>query len=265
MALSLRSRPPPGATAALIDDVGWLEKAVTYPLVTIHDVAIDALTGGPADLHQYRGRTMLIVNVASKCGLTPQYASLQKLYETYADRGLVVVGVPCNQFGGQEPGTSLEIADFCEVNFGITFPLTAKVDVNGPERHQLFEHLSETADPDGTAGDIRWNFEKFLVAPEGDVVARFRPLTDPLSPELVAAVEENLPDDAPAPSPVTPPAAAAPVVVAPPVAPVVVAPVAPVVAAPIAAPTPAAPEPSSNRGLLSRFIQRRDIKRRDGR
>jgi glutathione peroxidase len=223
--------------------------------VTIHDVAIDALTGGPADLHQYRGKTMLIVNVASKCGLTPQYASLQKLYETYADRGLVVVGVPCNQFGGQEPGTSLEIADFCEVNFGITFPLTAKVDVNGPERHELFERLAETADPDGTAGDIRWNFEKFLVAPEGDVVARFRPLTDPLSPELVAAVEENLPDDAPAPAS----SVAAPVVAAPAAA-VLQAP-----AVPQAPPPAAAPEPSSNRGLLSRFIQRRDIKRRDGR
>ena len=108
--------------------------------------------GGPADLAQYRGRTMLIVNVASKCGLTPQYASLQQLYETYADRGLVVLGVPCNQFGGQEPGTPSEIADFCEVNFGITFPITQKVDVNGPDRHELFERLTETADPDGTGG-----------------------------------------------------------------------------------------------------------------
>jgi len=162
--------------------------------VTIHEVAIDALRGGPVELTRYRGRTMLIVNVASKCGLTPQYASLQQLYETYADRGLVVLAVPCNQFGGQEPGTSAEIADFCEVNFGVTFPITQKVDVNGPDRHELFERLTGTADPQGDAGDIRWNFEKFLVEPQGRVVARFRPLTDPLSPDLIAAVEEHLPE-----------------------------------------------------------------------
>jgi glutathione peroxidase len=162
--------------------------------VTIHEVAIDALRGGPAALTQYRGRTMLIVNVASKCGLTPQYASLQQLYETYAGRGLVVLAVPCNQFGGQEPGSAAEISDFCEVNFGVTFPITQKVDVNGPERHELFDRLAETADPEGSAGDIRWNFEKFLIEPEGTVVARFRPLTDPLSPDLIAAIEEHLPE-----------------------------------------------------------------------
>ena len=162
--------------------------------MTIHDVNIGALGGGSANLGQYRGQTMLIVNVASKCGLTPQYASLQKLYVAYAERGLVVLGVPCNQFGGQEPGMPREIADFCEMNFGITFPITEKVDVNGPDRHELFEKLTGTPDPDGTAGDVRWNFEKFLVEPSGSVVARFRPLTDPLAPELVAAVEQHLPE-----------------------------------------------------------------------
>jgi glutathione peroxidase len=162
--------------------------------VTIHDVSIGALGGGAANLGQYRGRTMLIVNVASKCGLTPQYASLQKLYETYADRGLVVLGVPCNQFGGQEPGTAVEIADFCEARFGVTFPITEKVEVNGPGRHELFEALIDTPDPDGVAGDVRWNFEKFMVQPDGTVAARFRPLSDPLSPELIAAVEKHLPD-----------------------------------------------------------------------
>ena len=174
--------------------------------MTIHEVSIDALRGGPANLTQYRGRTMLIVNVASKCGLTPQYASLQQLYETYADRGLVVLAVPCNQFGGQEPGTPAEIADFCEVTFGVTFPITQKVDVNGPERHELFERLTGTPDPEGAAGDIRWNFEKFVVEPEGKVVARFRPLTDPLSPDLIAAVEDHLPAPGSLPDLVAPPA-----------------------------------------------------------
>ncbi len=169
--------------------------------VTIHDVTIGALGGGSANLGQYRGQTMLIVNVASKCGLTPQYASLQKLYETYAERGLVVLAVPCNQFGGQEPGTPFEIADFCEVNFGITFPITEKVEVNGPDRHELFERLTETPDPDGTAGDVRWNFEKFLVEPAGSVVARFRPLTDPLAPDLVAAIDQHLPEPGSLPEP----------------------------------------------------------------
>src|SRR5689334_5505596 len=108
---------------------------------------------------------MLVVNVASKCGLTPQYASLQHLYETYADRGLVVLGVPCNQFGLQEPGTASQIRDFCEMNFGITFPITEKVDVNGGGRHELFVQLTAVPDADGVAGDVRWNFEKFLVSP----------------------------------------------------------------------------------------------------
>jgi len=172
--------------------------------VTIHDVSIGALDGGPANLAQYRGQTMLIVNVASKCGLTPQYASLQELYEKYSERGLVVLGVPCNQFGGQEPGTPREIADFCEVNFGITFPITEKVAVNGPDRHELFARLANAPDPDGTGGDVRWNFEKFLVEPAGSVVARFRPLTDPLSPELVTAVEQHLPEPASLPDAATP-------------------------------------------------------------
>jgi glutathione peroxidase len=206
--------------------------------VTIHDVSIGALEGGPADLGQYRGRTILVVNVASKCGLTPQYASLQKLYETYVDRGLVVVGVPCNQFGGQEPGTSSEIADFCEVNFGITFPITEKVDVNGEDRHVLFERLTETADPDGTAGDIRWNFEKFIVDPEGAPVARFRPLTDPLSPELIATVEEYLPPaDRVPPMPERPAVTPFPEIVPP-------------------ATTNAPSEPVGRRGLLSRWARR---------
>jgi len=159
----------------------------------IFDVEIGALEGGPADLHQYRGRAVLVVNVASQCGLTPQYAGLQALAEAYADRGLVVLGVPCNQFGGQEPGTAAEIAQFCETNYGVTFPMTEKVDVNGEHRHPLYQHLVGVADAEGHTGDIRWNFEKFLVAPDGAVTARFSPQTPPQAPEVIAAVEKVLP------------------------------------------------------------------------
>jgi glutathione peroxidase len=185
--------------------------------VSIFDVAIRTLDGAPADLAQYRGRAVLVVNVASKCGLTPQYTSLQRLYDAYTGRGLVVLGVPCNQFGGQEPGTALQIRDFCESSFGITFPIAEKVDVNGPDRHPLFAELVGTPDGDGVSGDVRWNFEKFVVAPDGAVVARFRPLTDPLAPELIAAVDQVVPvatgeAGTPIPAPGTPipaPAAAA--------------------------------------------------------
>jgi glutathione peroxidase len=161
--------------------------------MTVFDVPIGALAGGPADLGQYRGKALLIVNVASKCGLTPQYAGLQKLYDTYAERGLMIVGVPCNQFGGQEPGTSDEIAEFCSTTYGVTFPITEKVDVNGPDRHPLYAELTETADAEGKAGDILWNFEKFLISPDGAEVRRFRPLITPESEELTTAIEESLP------------------------------------------------------------------------
>ena len=174
--------------------------------MSIFDVTIGALDGGSADLDQYRGQPVLVVNVASKCGLTPQYASLQRLYETYADRGLVVLAVPCNQFGAQEPGSATEIRGFCTVNFGITFPITEKVEVNGPDRHELFVRLAATPDTDGVAGDVRWNFEKFLVGPDGTVTARFRPLTDPLAPELITAIESLLPaSTTPAPEAGAPP------------------------------------------------------------
>jgi len=161
--------------------------------VTVHDIEMSALRGGPADLAGYRGQALLIVNVASQCGLTPQYTGLQQLYDAYRERGLVVLGVPCNQFAGQEPGTAEEIVEFCQVNYGVTFPLTEKVDVNGPDRHPLYQELVTTPDADGEAGDVRWNFEKFLVAPTGAVLARFRPQVQPQAPELVAAVEATLP------------------------------------------------------------------------
>ncbi|QKW15624.1 glutathione peroxidase [Verrucosispora sp. NA02020] len=161
--------------------------------MTVFDTPIDALAGGPADLSQYRGRTLLVVNVASRCGLTPQYAGLQKLQDEYAGRGLVVLGVPCNQFAGQEPGSAAEISEFCQVNYGVTFPLTEKVDVNGADRHPLYAALVDTSDADGHTGDVRWNFEKFLVAPDGTVAARFAPTVTPDDPTLRAAVEKTLP------------------------------------------------------------------------
>lgn len=161
--------------------------------MSFHDVEIGALTGGPANLAQYRGKAVLVVNVASRCGLTPQYAALEKLHGQYTERGFTVLGVPCNQFMGQEPGTAEEIAAFCSATYGVTFPLTEKTDVNGEHRHPLYAGLVGTADAEGHTGDIRWNFEKFLIAPDGKVVARFGPRTEPDAPEVVSAVEAALP------------------------------------------------------------------------
>jgi glutathione peroxidase len=156
------------------------------------DVEIGALTGGSADLGRYAGKAVLIVNVASKCGLTPQYNGLEKLQERYADQGFTVLGVPCNQFLGQEPGSAEEIAEFCSATYGVTFPLTEKVEVNGEGRHALYERLVGFADAEGHTGDIRWNFEKFLIGRDGSVVARFSPQTEPESDEIVSAVEGAL-------------------------------------------------------------------------
>jgi glutathione peroxidase len=161
--------------------------------VSIYDVNIESLQGGPADLAQYRGKAVLVVNVASKCGLTPQYEGLQRLQDTYGDRGFTVLGVPCNQFMGQEPGTAEEIAEFCSATYGVGFPMTEKAEVNGIGRHPLYAGLVTTPDASGHSGDIRWNFEKFLVAPDGTVAARFAPKTEPDSGEVVEAIERALP------------------------------------------------------------------------
>lgn len=161
--------------------------------MSIFDVHVDALTGGPADLAQYRGKAVLLVNVASRCGHTPQYAGLERLHERYASRGFTVLGVPCNQFKGQEPGTAEEIAEFCSTTYGVTFPMTEKVDVNGETRHPLYAELVDVHDADGYSGDIRWNFEKFIFAPDGTVTARFAPETDPEDPQVIAAIEAILP------------------------------------------------------------------------
>ncbi|MFJ9374377.1 glutathione peroxidase [Streptomyces sp. NPDC101455] len=152
-------------------------------------VEIGSLTGGSADLSQYAGKAVLVVNVASKCGLTPQYTGLERLQERYAAQGFTVLGVPCNQFLGQEPGSAEEIAEFCSATYGVSFPLTEKVEVNGDGRHELYDRLVGFADGEGHTGDIRWNFEKFLIGRDGTVLARFSPQTEPESAEVVAAVE----------------------------------------------------------------------------
>ncbi|MGD0373892.1 MAG: glutathione peroxidase [Streptosporangiaceae bacterium] len=161
--------------------------------MSVYDFPVNTLSGQPGSLGDLSGKTLLVVNVASKCGLTPQYAGLERLHERFSDRGFSVVGFPCNQFGGQEPGGAEEIQQFCSVNYGVSFPLFEKIDVNGPDRHPIYAELTEVPDAAGAAGDIRWNFEKFLIAPDGKVAGRFRPQTDPEDPALVAAIEASLP------------------------------------------------------------------------
>jgi glutathione peroxidase len=161
--------------------------------MSIYHQQINTLEGEPADLHQYEGKALLVVNVASKCGLTPQYEGLEKLHERYGSRGFEVLGFPCNQFMGQEPGTAEEIREFCSTSYGVQFPLFEKIDVNGEQQHPIYAELEQTADADGEAGDVKWNFEKFLVSPAGEVVGRFRPQVTPEDPALVEAIEAQLP------------------------------------------------------------------------
>jgi glutathione peroxidase len=159
----------------------------------LYDIPLRSLHGEPTSLADHKGKALLIVNVASKCGLTPQYTGLEELHKEYAPRGFEVLGFPCNQFGAQEPGTAEEIETFCSTNYGITFPMFEKIEVNGDGRHPLYDELTQAVDTEGKAGDIQWNFEKFLVSPDGEVVGRFRPLVEPAAPELVTAVEAQLP------------------------------------------------------------------------
>ncbi|KIF66414.1 glutathione peroxidase [Streptomyces sp. AcH 505] len=161
--------------------------------MALYDIPLRTLAGEPTSLAEYRGKAVLVVNVASKCGLTPQYAGLEQLQKTYGDRGFTVLGVPSNQFAGQEPGTAEEIQTFCSATYGVTFPMLEKTDVNGESRHPLYVELTKTADGAGEAGDVSWNFEKFLLSPQGEVVARIRPRTEPDAPEVVSAIEAQLP------------------------------------------------------------------------
>jgi glutathione peroxidase len=161
--------------------------------MSVHDIPVNTLQGQPSSIGDHAGKALLIVNVASKCGLTPQYTALQQVYDTYADRGFTVLGFPCNQFGAQEPGTAGEIEEFCSLNYGVSFPMFEKIDVNGPDRHPLYAELTQTADVEGHDGDIRWNFEKFLIAPDGEIVARYSPVVVPDDPTVIADIERVLP------------------------------------------------------------------------
>jgi len=160
--------------------------------MSVYNAKIAGLSGANDLLSSLKGKVTLVVNVASKCGLTPQYTALEALQKEYSAQGFSVVGVPCNQFMGQEPGTASEIETFCSTTFGVTFPLSEKVDTNGDNRHELYKQLTLTADSEGYVGDIRWNFEKFLVSRDGEVVTRFKPQATPDAPEVVAAIKDQL-------------------------------------------------------------------------
>lgn len=158
----------------------------------IYDLDMARLDGKQESLSKYRGDVVLAVNVASKCGFTPQYAGLEALYEKYSDRGFTVLGFPCNQFFHQEPGDAAKIQEFCSINYGVTFPLFAKLDVKGPEQAPLYAELTQTPDDGGKAGNVAWNFEKFLIDRDGNVKRRFRSRITPEDPKLVEAIEQLL-------------------------------------------------------------------------
>jgi glutathione peroxidase len=172
---------------------GGAGAAGTVVTVSLYDIPVKTLAGQDSSLGALAGQTLLVVNVASKCGLTPQYTALEALHARLSDRGFSVVGFPCNQFGGQEPGSADEIAEFCSATYGVTFPMFEKIEVNGPERHPIYSSLTEIADADGEAGDIQWNFEKFVLGPDGTVLGRFRPRTEPDDSALLAVIEQSLP------------------------------------------------------------------------
>ncbi|WP_068249207.1 glutathione peroxidase [Janibacter corallicola] len=161
--------------------------------MSILDTPIARLDGASGTLRDLTGgKPALLVNVASRCGLTPQYTALEALHEEQADNGFTVVGLPCNQFGGQEPGTSEEIQEFCSTTYGVTFPMSEKIEVNGPGRHAVYQALVETADEGGETGDIRWNFEKFVIDADGTPVARFSPQVTPDDERVLDAVRGTL-------------------------------------------------------------------------
>lgn len=166
--------------------------ASTMFAASIYDYTLPAIDGKPAPLAAYKGKVVLIVNVASRCGYTPQYAGLQKLYERYRDRGFVILGFPANNFGGQEPGTNEEIREFCTRRYNVTFPMYAKISVKGDDQAPLYRHLTDKREYPATGGEVKWNFTKFLVGKDGRVIARFEPNVSPEAPELIEAIEKAL-------------------------------------------------------------------------
>jgi glutathione peroxidase len=160
--------------------------------MSVYDVPLNSIDGDAGLLAGQKGNVTLLVNVASFCGLTPQYEGLEGLYERFGAQGFSVIGIPCNQFGAQEPGTAEEIKTFCSTSYGVKFPLTEKIDVNGDNRHELYNELTPTADSEGHSGDIRWNFEKFLIGRDGEILQRFSPLIEPSNDDLVGAIEKAI-------------------------------------------------------------------------
>jgi len=159
---------------------------------TVYDFTLNSIDGQPAPLAAYKGKVVLLVNVASKCGYTPQYSALESTYEKYKDRGFVIVGIPANNFGAQEPGSNQEIKTFCSSKFHVTFPMMAKVSVKGDDITPLYQFLTDKSSHPQSGGEIKWNFTKFLIGPDGRVIARFEPEITPDSPQVTSAIEEAL-------------------------------------------------------------------------
>jgi glutathione peroxidase len=180
-----KNLPPAGTAPAPV--------AVTNQLDAMWNAPIKTLKGEDTTLAKFKGKALMLVNVASQCGNTPQYATLEALQKKYEPQGFTVVGFPCNQFGGQEPGNAEEISTFCATNYGITFPIMEKIEVNGDARHDIYKSLTSIADASGHSGDIRWNFEKFVVSADGTKITRFSPKQKPEDPAVIAAVEQALP------------------------------------------------------------------------
>ena len=159
---------------------------------SIYDFTMNSIDGAPTSFTKFQGKVVLLVNVASRCGFTPQYAALEKVYEKYKDRGFVIVGIPANNFGGQEPGSNQEIKTFCSAKYNVTFPMMAKVSVKGSDKTPLYEFLTDKSSNPQVGGEIQWNFTKFLIGPDGHPVARFEPDVTPDSPQVVASIEKEL-------------------------------------------------------------------------
>jgi glutathione peroxidase len=186
------SRITTASTPVTLGPSGRPPVAGNVVVMALYDIPIHTLQGADSKLGDYAGKTLLLVNVASKCGLTPQYEGLERLQKSYGDKGFSVIGFPCNQFLGQEPGSAEEIEQFCSTTYGVTFPLMEKIDVNGDDRHPIYAELTEKADAEGNAGDITWNFEKFLLSPKGEIVARYRPQVEPEDATIVGDIEAQL-------------------------------------------------------------------------